>query len=135
MDIGTTAAVVGTGTAVIVALIPVVKLLRRLSRQMGQLQEDWYGESARPGFPAVPGIPERLQRIEAQVTSNGGSSMRDAISRVELAQSRQAIDMGIVARRLDDHLREVGPAFAELATLRRTQNATTPAGDAQPIKE
>lgn len=129
MEVSTVAAVgavVGTGTAVVAALVPVVKLLRRLSRQMGQLQEDWYGEPARKGFPARPGVPERLETIENQLKPNGGSSARDAINRVELMQNRQALDVAMLGRKLDAHLDQVGPAIYELIEWRRSRNAATP---------
>jgi hypothetical protein len=127
MDVATLTAVIGTGITVVGAVVVTgryaARHMRALTREMGQWREDWYGEAARPGYDARPGIPERLQRIEAQVTSNGGSSMRDAITRVELAQSRQAIDMGIVARRLDQHLEQVAPAIAELNEWQRSRHA------------
>ena len=44
---------------------------------------DWAGEPASPGSSAVPGVMERLNRIDGELKRNGGSSMKDAISRVE----------------------------------------------------
>lgn len=123
MDVATTAAVVGTGTAVLVALVPVIRMLRRMSGQMSQLQEDWYGEAARPGYERRMGVPERLQRIEKELTSNGGSSTRDAISRIELNQQRLGVDHQILTRRMDQHLEQVAPAIEELLEWRRQQNA------------
>lgn len=65
--------------------------LRRLTRQLDDFRDDWYGEPARPGRDAVPGVPERLARIEQEFRTNGGSTLRDAVGRLET--------------RLDDHLR------------------------------
>lgn len=48
--------------------------------------DDWVGRPARPGFPAQPGIPERLAKVEtdtAQLQRNGGSTVADAIARME----------------------------------------------------
>lgn len=64
----------------------------RLSRFL----DDWYGEPARPGFPARPGVLERVASIEGQVGAfdrrmtgveyelreNGGASLRDAVNRI-----------------------------------------------------
>ena len=44
---------------------------------------DWSGESAAPGRSAVPGVMERLNRIDGELKRNGGSSMKDAINRIE----------------------------------------------------
>jgi hypothetical protein len=44
---------------------------------------DWAGEPASPGRSAVPGVMERLNRIDGELKRNGGSSMKDAITRIE----------------------------------------------------
>ncbi|MFI6333183.1 hypothetical protein ACIBBG_33525 [Micromonospora chersina] len=67
------------------------KPLRKLARQNDEFREDWYGQPARPGRDAVPGVPERLARMEKELHPNGGGTLRDAINRVE--------------QRLEDHLR------------------------------
>jgi hypothetical protein len=56
---------------------------------------DWAGEPAAPGRSAVPGVMERLNRIDGELKRNGGSSMKDAITRVE--KKLETIDA-----RLDD---------------------------------
>ncbi|MEU5938632.1 hypothetical protein ABZ807_05490 [Micromonospora sp. NPDC047548] len=70
--------------------------LRKLARQGDEFREDWYGAPARPGRDAVPGVPERLSLIEKELKPNSGSSLRDAIGRVET--------------RLEDHIRSHGGA-------------------------
>lgn len=49
---------------------------------------DWAGESSAPGRGAVPGVMERLNRIDGELKRNGGSSMKDAINRVEQTQKQ-----------------------------------------------
>ena len=70
------------------------KPLRRLARQNDEFREDWYGTPARPGRDAVPGVPARLALIEKELKPNSGSTLRDAINRVE--------------QRLEDHIRSHG---------------------------
>lgn len=70
------------------------KPLRKLARQNDEFREDWYGQPARPGRDAVPGVPERLARMEKELHPNGGGTLRDAINRVE--------------QRLEDHIRSHG---------------------------
>ncbi|MCG5220255.1 hypothetical protein [Streptosporangium sp. KLBMP 9127] len=69
-----------------------VKILRGMKR-FGDFVDDWQGEPARRGVPARLGVMERLERIEAQLKPNGGTSLRDAVNRVEKTTAR-----------LDEHL-------------------------------
>ncbi|MFD3978235.1 hypothetical protein ACFWR6_06580 [Streptomyces griseus] len=71
----------------------VATVLWRLGRGMAQTWqrldqfiEDWYGEEARPGVPARPGVLERvagmelrLGRMEHELHPNAGGSLRDAV--------------------------------------------------------
>lgn len=95
MDLASLTGVVGGALGVVVAAIAVGgavgRPLRRLSRQNDEFREDWYGQPARPGRPAEPGVMERLVRIEKELHPNGGGSLRDAINGL--------------AVRLDDHIR------------------------------
>lgn len=93
------------GTIVVVARA-VVWIWATL-RKVGRLADDLTGEPARPGFAATPGVLERLTGIEAglatlapvmprlesletrlgaveaQLHPNGGSTLRDAVDRLE----------------------------------------------------
>lgn len=99
--------IVGASTVVgaIVGLWRVGRAAWQAARKLGHFLDDWFGEDSRPGVPGRPGFPERLGRVEDQVTSlsrevsevrqtvsnisrelhpNGGSSMRDAIDRMHI---------------------------------------------------
>lgn len=91
-------AVAGAVLSIVALAVLVGRPLRRLLQQNEQFREDWYGEPARPGRDAVPGVPARLKAIEKELKPNGGSSMRDAIGRVEQR-------LAAVETRLDDHVR------------------------------
>lgn len=52
--------------------------------------EDWHGEPARHGRPAVPGVMERLvileemaREVRYEVKPNSGASLKDQITRIE----------------------------------------------------
>ncbi len=52
--------------------------------------DDYFGEEARPGFPGRPGMQERLAFMEKEIKGisyemkpNSGSSIKDAIARIE----------------------------------------------------
>lgn len=73
--------------------------------------DDWNGEPARPGAPERPGIAARLDHqrdhlqnvqatldyLQAQMKTNGGSTLRDAIDRIDKGQRAQV-------RTLEEHI-------------------------------
>lgn len=96
---------IGGASAAILSVIAfvtyVVRLVRRVSSQLENFREDWYGEQARPGRPAIPGVPDRLASIEHELTTNGGSSLKDAVNRME-KQNVELRDMFL------DHIKSNG---------------------------
>lgn len=108
-------------------LRPVVKSARRTDMTLQELRRDWFGQEGRPGFPAVPGVPQRLydveqtllelrpivERIEKEMHTNGGSSLRDLVlslrnaAETDRMQNSRDIatikaDMGAFTRALDN---------------------------------
>lgn len=72
----------------------VVKLVRFL-KKLGDTVDDLIGEPARPGVPERPGVMTRLSTIEEQLHPNHGSTLRDAINRVESGVCR--VEDGLAA--------------------------------------
>ncbi|WP_371481911.1 hypothetical protein [Kitasatospora sp. NBC_00315] len=70
-------------TAIIGLLAWVVRAVRRIARIVDDFAEDWNGSPPRRGVPARPGVMERLDRIEHELHPNSGSSLRDAVNRIE----------------------------------------------------
>lgn len=64
-------------------LRPIHKKMHDVMDNMDAFMRDWAGEPSAPGRSAVPGVMERLNRIDGELKRNGGSSMKDAITRVE----------------------------------------------------
>lgn len=84
MNIAAAIIAVGGAGAVIVGVVrPVYKKIRNLFRELERFTRDWFGEPAGLGRSAVPGVMERLNRIDGELQHNSGSSMKDAISRIE----------------------------------------------------
>lgn len=102
------------GTAALITAIVIIwrasASLARGARKLSHFFDDWFGEASRPGQDARPGFPDRLsgvessvscmsdqvatiaarvERVEAQVHPNGGSSMRDAVARIEKRTTQQ----------------------------------------------
>lgn len=79
-------------------LRPIHKRMHTIMDNMDTFMRDWSGEPAAPGRSAVPGVMERLNRIDGELKRNGGSSMKDAVARVEkkLTQIEARLDDGTV---------------------------------------
>lgn len=74
-----------------------------VGRRIGDLHDDWQGEPDRPGVKGRKGVMERLRAIEQELHPNGGSSLRDAVDRVE--------------SRLDAHERAHVPVQVNVGTM------------------
>lgn len=104
-------------------LRPVLRSARRTDKMLQQLSRDWFGEEGRAGFPAIPGVPQRLydveqllsqlrpivERIEQEMHPNGGGSLRDQIAAIrgKIDEDRRDImsirsDMGSFTRAMDN---------------------------------
>lgn len=75
------------------AIVVLAKAGTWVGRIVGRMQvflDDWAGEPARPGTLRRPGVPERLgvietrlQTLEKEMRPNAGSTLRDAVDRME----------------------------------------------------
>lgn len=57
--------------------------IRALINRVDQFLEDWIGVPDRPGVPGRRGVMERLEWVEHELKPNSGTSLRDAVNRVE----------------------------------------------------
>lgn len=83
------------GAAVAVALGLLWRLTRGVRRITGRVDEfvdDWNGREGRPGVAGragvmerLSGIEDRLARVEHELHPNSGTSLRDAVDRVDVA--------------------------------------------------
>lgn len=62
---------------------PLAKKTKALMDALDRFTRDWFGEDAAPGRAKVPGVMERLNKLDGELSHNGGSSMKDALRRVE----------------------------------------------------
>ena len=83
---------IGATAVLAPGLLWIIARLKRITMfsdpRLGHFLDDWFGEDARPGFVARPGIPERLAEVEKQLHADGGTSLRDAINRIEARVER-----------------------------------------------
>lgn len=106
-----------------VALRPMARSARRIDQTVQELSRDWFGQEGRPGFPAIPGVPQRLleveqalaelrpmvDRIAKEMRPNGGSSLRDQITQLKSTVDPMQRDitsvkaeMGSITRAVDN---------------------------------
>lgn len=79
----TVAVILGAVFAIGKLLLPLKKRLNFWITTWEQFMTDWAGEEARPGRDRVPGVMERLNNIDGELRNNGGSSVKDAVDRIE----------------------------------------------------
>jgi hypothetical protein len=69
--------------SVFFVIAPSVRKIRSMMEWLEKFRRDWEGEPGGPGRDAVPGVMERLNRLDGELSNNGGSSMKDSIDRIE----------------------------------------------------
>lgn len=77
------AIVIGAWFAIAKLIAPAAKKFREVSDHLDNFIEDWRGVPARDGRDAIPGVMQRLNKIDGELTHNGGSSVKDAVARIE----------------------------------------------------
>lgn len=87
---------------------PIVKKTKHLLDALNRFTVDWFGEEEAPGRDRVPGVMERLNKIDGELKHNGGSSMKDSLRRLEQTQTKilERLDEG--NKRFEDIERSIG---------------------------
>jgi hypothetical protein len=66
-----------------VLLSPFYKKLKRWAQWMERFMRDWEGEEAAPGRDAVPGVMQRLNNMDGELSQNGGfTTVKDRVDRL-----------------------------------------------------
>jgi hypothetical protein len=66
-----------------VLLSPFYKKLKRWSQWMERFMRDWEGEEASPGRDAIPGVMQRLNNMDGELSQNGGfTTVKDRVDRL-----------------------------------------------------
>jgi hypothetical protein len=113
-------------SATIGALWLMTRPLRNTAKGFEQFLEDWNGVPERPGFDAIPGVPERLrvlernaradrellERIDHELHPNSGGSLRDQVNK-----SRDDIDA--IRRNVEARINEIARLAADVAAVTR----------------
>ena len=81
--------VAGALISIGVLLSPLYKKLKRFMQWMERFMRDWEGEEASPGRDRVPGVMERLNKMDGELSQNGGyTTVKDRVDRLYENQAR-----------------------------------------------
>jgi hypothetical protein len=118
----------GAVTAVLTAWITIAKVfqpfLKRINVWMTaweRFMKDWAGEEARPGRTAIPGVMERLNRIDGQLHNNGGHSLKDSMDRIE----ERLKDGDEEFKKISSKINEIEKDLKSIKTNKTTRNKKT----------
>jgi hypothetical protein len=76
-------ALLGAGFALHRFFSPMTKTVKDLSEKLDKFFRDWDGTPEEPGRDAIPGVMERLNRLDGELSRNGGKSVKDTVNRIE----------------------------------------------------
>ena len=66
-----------------VVMSPVYKRVKRWAQWMERFMRDWEGEEESPGRDRVPGVMERLNNMDGELSQNGGfTTVKDRVDRL-----------------------------------------------------
>lgn len=75
---------VGTAIGILYKLVsPIVRKTQSLLHALDLFTKDWFGDEGDALHPRRPGVLERLAVVEQELKHNGGSSIKDAVKRIE----------------------------------------------------
>lgn len=81
--------VAGALISIGVLLSPLYKKTKRFMQWMDRFMRDWEGEEASPGRDAVPGVMQRLNNMDGELSQNGGyTTVKDRVDRLYDNQAR-----------------------------------------------
>jgi hypothetical protein len=83
--VGLILGIIGGGSAL---LYPLLKKLNNMFKTWSRFITDWEGEESAPGRDAVPGVMARLNKLDGELTHNGGKSVKDVVVRLEKRQDK-----------------------------------------------
>lgn len=74
--------IASTLTALGVIFRPVINRFKEVSEWLEHFKRDWMGEESAPGRDRVPGVMERLNKLDGELSQNGGKSTKDVVNKL-----------------------------------------------------
>lgn len=75
-------------TALGVIVLPGYKKTKEFLGWFDHFRRDWTGEEEAPGRDRVPGVMERLNKLDGELSQNGGKSTKDVVNKMLYKQER-----------------------------------------------
>lgn len=75
-------------TALGVIFRPGYKKVKEVGEWFDQFKRDWSGEEQAPGRDAVPGVMERLNKLDGELSQNSGKSTKDVVNKLLYKQEK-----------------------------------------------
>jgi hypothetical protein len=100
----------GPNTVSIVFMVTVLIVgfkYRKIFKNLTSFVRDWHGTAEEPGRSRVPGVMERLNDIDGQLKNNGGSSVKDAVDRIEIRVNEIDERLAEGDKKFDDLFRQI----------------------------
>lgn len=85
---GTILLVASVLTALGVIFRPAYKRLKDFLGWFEHFRRDWMGEEEAPGRDRVPGVMERLNKLDGELSQNGGKSTKDVVNKMLYKQEK-----------------------------------------------
>jgi hypothetical protein len=67
---------------------PGYKRVKEISDWFDHFKRDWIGEEESPGRDRIPGVMERLNKLDGELSQNGGKSTKDVANKVLYKQEK-----------------------------------------------
>ena len=106
-------------TALGVIFRPGYKKVKEFSEWFDQFKRDWSGEEQAPGRDAVPGVMERLNKLDGELSQNSGKSTKDVVNKLLYKQEKveEKVDIMLEA------FVEMGERLIKIEDSLNTQNS------------
>ena len=75
-------------TALGVIFLPGYRKTKEFIGWFDHFRRDWMGEEEAPGRDRVPGVMERLNKLDGELSQNGGKSTKDVVNKMLYKQER-----------------------------------------------
>jgi len=75
-------------TALGVIFLPGYKKVKEFAEWFDHFRRDWMGEEESPGRDRVPGVMERLNKLDGELSQNGGKSTKDVVNKMLYKQEK-----------------------------------------------
>lgn len=95
-----------------ILLRPAYKKTKEFMEWLERFKRDWEGEESEPGRDRVPGVMERLNKLDGELSQNGGKSTKDTVTKLLNNQEllmEAFVEMGERLIAIENHLTKSEP--------------------------